>query len=105
MRKAVEGAPVVPAPAIRNSIGYVLFEKAEDAEKAMEMANGKFLGPNQLYIQKYKTLAARMEDNKEVLIQSLPMSYSPDEVKSFVMTTVNKHIAVLKETGTDEEKT
>jgi RNA recognition motif-containing protein len=81
-------APVVPNPANpikpATGFGYVLFEQQDEAEKAMEQANGKFLGPNQLFIQKYKSLRQRMDDNADVLVRSLPKEWTADDIKAFI---------------------
>lgn len=82
-----------PAPTkAPTALGYVLFEHQDEAEKAMEQANGKFLGPNQLFIQKYRTLKQRMEDNSEVLLRSIPITWKDEEVKKFVAESVGKTI-------------
>ena len=72
-----KGAPAPNAKA-PTGLGYVLFEHEDEAVKAMEQANGKFLGPNQLFIQKYRTLKQRMEDNSEVLVKSLPRDWTEE---------------------------
>lgn len=41
--REVKGREALPP---KSGMGYVLFEKKEEAAAAMEAANGKFLGPN-----------------------------------------------------------
>lgn len=82
--------PATAAP--KCAMGYVLFENKEQADAAMESANGKFLGPNQLYIVKYKTLAQRMNENAEVLLLSIPTVFGEAETKEWVAKQVNMSI-------------
>jgi len=70
-------ANAAPAKA-PTGFGYVLFDHQEEAEKAMEQANGKFLGPNQLFIKRYQTLKQRMDNNAEVLVRSLPREWNDE---------------------------
>ncbi|CAL6044359.1 Polyadenylate-binding_protein [Hexamita inflata] len=47
------------------AVGYVLFENKEQADAAMESANGKFLGPNQLYIVKQSDIQQQLVDDMD----------------------------------------
>ncbi|CAL6079156.1 Polyadenylate-binding_protein [Hexamita inflata] len=47
------------------AMGYVLFENKEQADTAMESANGRFLGPNQLYIVKQSDIQQQLVDDMD----------------------------------------
>lgn len=85
-------APAVPNAKPATGLGYVLFEHVDEAEKALESANGKFLGPHQLFIQKYKSLKQRMDENADILIRSLPAKWDELDVRKFVSDKLNMPI-------------
>ncbi|TNJ28812.1 putative Polyadenylate-binding protein [Giardia muris] len=52
--------------------GYVMFEKEEDAERAVQGTNGKYLGRNKVEVAFFVPVEIRIEQNKRVLIKNIP---------------------------------
>ena len=66
-----------------NQMGYVLFEKEEDAKRAIEEANNKFLGPNQITVVLYKNIKQRIKENADVRVRALPRDWTPEQVEEY----------------------
>ena len=59
----------------------MLFEHEDEAINAMEQVNGEFLGPYKLFVERYQTLKQRMDDSSEVIFESVPRSWTEEQIK------------------------
>ncbi|KAH0570079.1 Polyadenylate-binding protein [Spironucleus salmonicida] len=53
-----------------SNMGYVLFDKAETAVRAIQEADGKYLGPSKIIIKPFRTIEDRQRYNTEILVFS-----------------------------------
>ncbi|TNJ30368.1 putative Polyadenylate-binding protein [Giardia muris] len=52
--------------------GYVMFEKEEDAERAVQGTNGKYLGRNKVEVGFFVPMGVRIEQNRRSLVKNIP---------------------------------
>lgn len=59
-------------PASKSKSFFILYQRAEDAQSALDQAQGKFLGAFQIYVARFQTPEQRIEQNKQLIFRSLP---------------------------------
>ena len=69
-------------------MGYVLFEKEDDAQRAVKEANDTFFGPNLITVVLYKTIQQRIKEGTDVRVLSLPKDWKPEDVETYISQQV-----------------
>lgn len=91
--------------------GYVLYETAEDAQKAVEATNGLNFHGKPLYAGKFiKNKEKKPLQFNNLFVKSIPLSYSEDEIKAIFAkygelgSCLIRQITSVKDTVPEEKK-
>ncbi|CAL6054709.1 Polyadenylate-binding_protein [Hexamita inflata] len=69
---------------INKTMCYIQYSSSDEATSAIVQADGKFLGTNQITVEMFKQSSQRIQESKEVIIQSLKLDMSQVDVIQFI---------------------
>jgi len=65
-------------------VGYVMFETDEEAADAIASTDGKFLGKNQVRVQKYLTIEQRTAQERRVYLRGIREEVTPQQLQDYI---------------------